>query len=132
MAKAKKAPQKLKIALDSSKLSREACIALSELTNLLSSGYMVVTLDDTLERFKLLKKECGGDAKISLIQDDYHGNTANIVWYRDETDEEFAKRLVRNKNIAAGQKKKRATDKIKAITKEKADLKRLQKKYPKG
>ena len=131
MAKAKKAPQKQRISLDSSKLSREASLALSSLSNLLFSGYEVMTLDKTLEHFKLLKKECGGDAKISLSQDDYFGNAANITWYRDETDEEFAKRLKRNAAIAEGQRKKRATDKKKAIVDEKATLKRLQKKYPK-
>ena len=100
MAKAKKEPQKQRIALDASKLSREASMALSSLTCLLSSGYDLVTLDEVLERFKLLKKECGGDANIRLMEDDHFGNSADITWYRDETDMEFAKRLVRNAAIA--------------------------------
>lgn len=131
MAKKKEAPKKHRIALDACKLSQEASIVLSSLTCLLSGAYELVTLDEVLERFKLLKKECGGDAKISLREDDYFGNSADITWYRDETDEEFAKRLKRNVAIAEGQRKKRATDKIKAIEKDKADLKRLRAKYPK-
>ena len=131
MAKAKKEPKKLRIALDSSQLSRDACITLSSLTCLLSYGYDVMTIDSALESFKLLKKECGGDAKIRLSEDDHMGNSADITWYRDETDVEFEKRLKRNKAIAEGQRKKRATDKKKSIVKEKAELKRLQKKYPK-
>jgi len=131
MAKAKKAPQKNRITLDASKLSIKASTTLSSLTRLLSYGYDTMTIDDALECFKRLKTECGGDAKVSLSEDDYMGNSANIIWYRDETDEEFAKRLKRNAAIAEGQRKKRATDKLKAIANEKVDLRRLQKKYPK-
>ncbi len=132
MAKAKKELQKQRVALDSRKLTREASAALSELTNLLFSGYEVMTIDTVLERFNLLKAECGGDAKVSLKTDDYFGNEANIIWYRDETDDEFKKRLARNVAISEGQRKKRAADRVKKIENEKADLERLRKKYPNG
>ena len=131
MTKAKKAPQKHRVALDTSKLSREACIALDSLTCLLSYGYDEMTIDSTLERFNLLKKECGGDAKIRLSQDEYMGNSADITWYRDETDMEFKKRLARNEINAKAQVKRSATLKKKKVVDEKAELKRLKAKYPK-
>ena len=131
MAKAKKEPQKQRIELDASNLTVNASKALSSLTCLLSSGYDLTTLDEVLEHLKLLKKECGGDSKIRLMEDDYMGNSADITWYRDETDVEFEKRLKRNKAIAEGQRKKRITDNLKKIVDEKATLARLQKKYSK-
>lgn len=131
MAKAKKAPKKHRIALEANKLSREASIALSSLTCLLSYGYDMMTIDSALERFKLLKKECGGDAKIRLCEDDHFGNSADITWYRDETDEEFKKRLARNEANSKAQIKRNATLRKKKIVDEKAELKRLRAKYPK-
>ncbi len=76
-----------------------------------------------------IKAECGEDASVSVQMDDYFGNHVDITWYRSETDEEWAKRLEANKNKAAGQRKKRATDKLKKEEKERAELARLTEKY---
>lgn len=130
MAKAKKAPQKHRIALDASKLTVEASVALSGLTELLC-GYSDMTIDKVLESFTLLNAECGGDAKVSLKEDDYFGNSADIVWYRYETDEEFKKRLARNEVNSKAQIKRNATLRKKKIADEKDELKRLRAKYPK-
>lgn len=125
-----KAPKKRRIALDASKLSQEASAALNGLTELLS-GYGDITIDKVLERFNLLRAECGGDAKVSLKEDDYWGDSADITWYRDETDDEFKKRLKKNKAIAEGQRKRTVILKKKKIADEKDELKRLRAKYPK-
>lgn len=128
MAK-KKIQERGKIALDHTDLTDETRTALDRLDDVVSSYGNMMSINDLAEIVDAVKAECGEDAEISVHIDDYYGNSVNIRWSRPETDEEWAKRLERNKNIAAGQRKKRATEKKNKEIKERAELERLQKKY---
>lgn len=129
MAKAKKEHQKIKIVLGMNDLSVETLKAVSGLTELLY-GYQKLTVDALLARFAHIKGECGGDAMITLTHDDYYGSSADILWTRDETDDEFEKRLAKNAKVAETRRKRRAAEKIQKVNDEKAELARLLKKYP--
>lgn len=125
MAK-KKSEERGKVKLTETDISREGSIALSNLSDIRHG----LSLNDVQGTLDILKAECGESVVITLNYDSYYGDSDNsIEWYRPETDEEWAKRLERNKNIAAGQRKKRATDKKKKEEKERSELVRLQKKY---
>lgn len=129
MTKAKK-NERGKIKLGLKDLSDKTYKLVHRLDDIVSSyGDTGLTADDLLEIAQALKDECGGDANAWICIDDYFGNSVGMEWYRPETDEEWAKRLEANKNKAAGQRKKRATDKKNAEIKERAQLARLQEKY---
>ena len=130
MTKAKK-NERGKIKLGLKDLSDNTYKLVHRLDDIVSSyGDMGLTADELLEIAQALKDECGGDANAWICIDDHFGNSVDMKWHRPETDEEWAARLERNKNIAAGQRKKRAADKIKKMEDEKAELARLAKKYP--
>ena len=130
MTKAKK-NERGKIKLGLNDLSDKTYRLVHRLDNIASSyGDTGLTADELLEIAQALKDECGGDANVWIYIDDYLGNSLDMKWHRPETDEEWAKRLEANKNKAAGQRKKRAADKIKMMADEKAELARLAKKYP--
>lgn len=130
MTKAKK-DERGKVKLGLKDLSDKTYKLVQRLDNIVSSiGDMGLTADELLEIAQALKDECGSDANAWICIDDYYGNSVDMQWHRPETDEEWAARLERNKNIAAGQRKKRAADKIKKMEDEKAELARLAKKYP--
>lgn len=125
MAKAKK-NDRGKVKLTEKDISREGSIALSNLSDI-NHGLSLNNVQDAID---IIKAECGESVVITLNNDSYYGESdATIQWSRPETDEEWAKRLERNKNIAAGQRKKRATDKKNKEIKERAELERLSKKY---
>ena len=128
MAKAKKG-ERGKVQLDHNNLSDETRELLDSLDDVVSSYGNMMSIKDLAKIVDAVKAECGEDAEVSVHMDDYFGNSVTIKWYRPETDDEWDKRLVANKNKAAGQRKKRATDKKKKEIKERAELERLSKKY---
>lgn len=94
-------------------------------------GDRYTTINEIQEALDVLKAEGVGNAKLEFESDNYYGDTDAIIrWYRDETDEEWATRIAKNKKIAAEQRKKRAADKKQKIENEKTELRRLSAKYP--
>ena len=130
MAK-KKSEGRGKITLGLKDLSNETYKLVQRLDDVVSQCRDSMPIKDLSEIVDTIKAECGEDAKVSVHIDDYYGNHVDIIWYRPETDEEWAKRLEANENKAAGQRKKRATDKKNKEIKERAELVRLQEKYAK-
>ncbi len=128
MAK-KKSQERGKVTLGLKDLSSETYKLVQRLDDVVSSYGDKMSIKDLSEIVEGIKAECGEDAKINVDIDDYFGNSVDITWYRPETDEEWTKRLEANKNKAAGQRKKRATDKKKKEIAERAELARLQGKY---
>ena len=128
MAK-KKSAERGKVTLGVNDLSNETHMFLQRLDDVVSQCGDSMLITKLAEIVDAIKTECGEDAKVSVHIDDFYGNHVDITWYRPETDEEWAKRLEANKNKAAGQRKKRATDKAKKEIDERAQLARLQKKY---
>lgn len=125
MAKAKN-KERGKVKLTEKDISREGSIALNNLSDVLHG----TSLKNVQDATDILKAECGEDAEVTFNYDYHYGESdVTIRWDRPETDEEWAKRLERNKNIAVGQRKKRATDKKKKEIAERAELARLQEKY---
>ncbi len=104
-------------------LSQEACRALCNL------GDRYTTINEIQEALDVLKAEGVGNADLEFDYDNYYGSSFSIRWTRDETDEEWATRVAKNKKIAAGQRKRRAEDKVKKELAERAELARLQEKY---
>ena len=128
MAK-KKSEERGKVTLGLNNLTSETHALLQRLDDVVSQCGDSMPIKDLSEIVDVIKVECGEDAKVSVHIDDYFGNHVNIEWYRPETDEEWAKRLERNKNIAAGQRKKRVADKVQKEADERAQLARLTEKY---
>jgi len=118
-----------KVKLGLNELTDETRIMLDRLDDVVASYGNMMSIKDLLEIINAVKAECGEEAEVSVNIDDYFGNSVNIKWWRPETDEEWDKRLERNKNIAAGQRKKRAIDKKNKEAKERAEFARLKKKY---
>ncbi|KKM61811.1 hypothetical protein LCGC14_1527920 [marine sediment metagenome] len=125
----KKSVERGKVTLGVKDLSNETHMFLQRLDDVVSQCGDSMLITKLAEIVDAIKAECGEDAKVSVHIDDYFGNHVDITWYRPETDEEWAKRLEANKNKAAGQRKKRATDKKNKEIKERAELARLSKKY---
>ena len=130
MAKAnKKSGQRGKVTLGLNDLTDETYKLTTRLDDVVSSYGNRMPIKDLSEIVDAIKAECGDDASVAVLIDDYYGHSVDITWYRPETDEEWEKRLEANKNKAAGQRKKRATDKKKKEIKELEELARLTKKY---
>ena len=85
-----------------------------------------------IEKAKLIKQECGGDAKLAINDDEYYGSSASLQWTRLETDKEFEKRLERSTKAkiagAASAKIRREQKRVDELK----ELARLQKKYSGG
>ncbi len=128
MAK-KKSEERGKVTLGLNDLSNETHMFLQRLDDVVSQCGDSMLITKLAEIVDAIKAECGEDAAVSVHIDDYFGNHVEITWYRPETDEEWAKRLEANKNKAAGQRKKRATDKAQKEIDERAELARLQEKF---
>lgn len=118
--------KKRKVQLSSHNLSDDTRKSLSLITNIIHG----ISINDLLEIIETIKNECGGDATISVSNDDYWGSDSDIEWFRLETDEEVAKRIAKaNKaRISSAETQKRKAEE--KIAKEKAELDRLRKKYP--
>ncbi len=126
----KKSGQRGKVTLGLTHLSDKTyALLVNRLADIVCSYGDMMPIKDLSEIVDAVKAECGDDAKVAVKIDDYFGHSVDIIWYRPETDEEWAKRLEANKNKAAGQRKKRAADKVKKEIDERAQLARLQEKY---
>ncbi len=128
----KKSGQRGKVTLGLTHLSDKTYALITRLDDIACSYGDMMPIKDLSEIVDAVKAECGDDAKVAVKIDDHFGHSVDIIWYRPETDEEWAKRLEANKNKAAGQRKKRATDKKNKEIKERAELARLQDKYAEG
>ncbi len=131
MAK-KKTQERGKVKLGLNDLSNETYCLIHRLDDVVSQCGERMPITVLAEIVNAIKAECGNDAVVAVLIDDYFGNSVDITWYRPETDEEWAKRLEANKNKAAGQRKKRAADKKNKEIKERAELVRLKEKFPEG
>lgn len=130
MAKAKK-NERGKVRLGLNDLTNETRSALDDLDAVVSSYGDMMSIKDLSKIVELVKAECGEDAEISVLIDDYYGNSVDIRWSRPETDDEWTKRLEANKKrVKAAAVTRKATKKQKEI-KERAEFARLQKKYSK-
>lgn len=130
MAK-KKSQERGRIKLGLNDLSHDVCRAVNRLDDVVSSYGSRMSIKDLSEIVDAIKAECGEDAAVGVLIDDYFGNSVSIDWYRPETDEEWAKRLEANKKRSVATRKQRKADKAQKIADEKAVLERLKKKYPK-
>lgn len=120
--------EKRKVKLTMVETNRAVCEAVHSLTGMMSN-YSNLSVSEVLKVVKLVEKECGADAVITLNYDDYFGSSADLVWYRLETDEEVTKRIAKAakaKATATATRKRKAKEKAEA---ERAEFKRLKKKF---
>ena len=130
MAKAKK-NERGKVKLGLNELTDKTYCLVQLLTDVVSQCGTRMPITDLAEIVDAIKTECGDDAVVAVLIDDHFGNSVEIIWYRPETDEEWAKRLEANKKRAkTAVATRKATKKQKEI-KERAELARLKKKYSK-
>ncbi len=128
MAKKKGAPRG-RVSLDNNDLTNDTRNKLNRLDDVVSPYGNMMTLEDLSDIVDTVKAECGEDAKVSVKVDDYYGNHVDIVWYRPETDEEWAKRVAANEKRSIAMRKQRKTEKAQKEVNERAELTRLQEKY---
>ena len=128
MAKKKGAPRG-RVSLDNNDLTNDTRNKLNRLDDVVSPYGNMMTLEDLSDIVDTVKAECGEDAKVSVKVDDYYGNHVDIVWYRPETDEEWAKRVEANKKRSIAAREQRKTEKAQKEVNERAELTRLQEKY---
>ena len=119
----KKIQERKKITMTEGSLSSDARDAVYTL-----SGYF--TVKHLIKAGELLKAECGEDAEICLGVSDWGDIDARVIWYRDETDEEAERRLIKEANISKRAREVAKTRKKNKEKKEIAVLERLMKKYP--
>lgn len=130
MAK-KKTQERGKVKLGLNDLSNDTYKLIHRLDEIVSSYGSRMSIGDLSEIVDAVKAECGEDAAVAVLPDDYFGNSVEIDWWRPETDEEWAKRLETNKKRAAATREQRATQKKNKEIAERAEFARLQKKYSK-
>ncbi len=128
MAK-KKSEERGKVTLGLNDLSNETHMFLQRLDDVVSQCGDSMLITKLAEIVDAIKTECGDDAVVAVLLNDYFGNSVDITWYRPETDEEWAKRLATNKKRSVAARKQRKAEKVKKEIKERAEFARLQKKY---
>ena len=111
MAK-KKTLERGEVKLGLNDLSDETYKLVQRLDDMASTwAGMGLTADELLQIAQALKDECGGESRAWIKLDDYFGNSVDMCWTRPETDDEWTKRLYKNKHNALVARKDRAADK---------------------
>jgi len=128
MAK-KKLQERGKVKLGLNDLSNDVYKAVHRLDEVVSTYGNKMSIKDLSGIVDAIKAECGEDAAVGVLIDDYFGNSVDITWHRPETDEEWAKRLEANKKRSVVARKQRKAEKEQKEIGERAELARLQKKY---
>lgn len=89
-----------------------------------------MTVADIISAVETIKAECGDSSVVEITSDDYWGTSSDLTWWREETDEEVEKRIKANEKKRVTTAANRKIVKEKKVKDEKAELKRLQAKYP--
>lgn len=124
----KKTPEKKSVKQDLSQVSNGVAGSVYIFTDIV--GYDGMTVSEIIVRAQRVQDECGPDAIIKVTVDDYFGSSADLVWSRLETDEEFAKRLERSEKAKVATRAGAVTKRKQKRVDELAELERLKKKYP--